>query len=105
MNLAATVRKAEREIMRLSRQECPDAEVFSHGAIDINPRHLAIWITTKTDQDRDRLRANQALLSELRATLINLGYPPDAVPNVGFAFESQETVDRDYDGSWYNAVK
>ena len=80
-------------------------EVFSFGATDIDPRHLAIWITTKTDRDRDLLRANPALISECRTVLLDLGYPPAAVPNVGFAFKLNETVDRDHGGNWWYAIK
>jgi hypothetical protein len=103
--LSVTIQNAEREIERLSRQHCGDAKVFSFGATDIDPRHLAIWIITTTDYDRDLLRANQTLLSEFDTALLNVGYPPEAVPNVGFAFESQETVDCDHKGNWWYAVK
>ena len=105
MNLALIIGNAEREIERLSRRHCSDAEVFSFGATDIDPRHLAIWISTKTDRDRDLFRANRALIAEFRTILLNLGYPPAAVPDVGFTFESNETVDRDHGGNWWYAVK
>ena len=32
--------------------------------------------------------------------ILRVGYPADAVPFVHFRIESQETVDRDYGGSW-----
>jgi hypothetical protein len=49
--------------------------------------------------------ASPQLIAELRSALLAVGYPEDAVPKVGFAFESQETVDRDYNGNWWYAVK
>ena len=100
-----TIRRAEREVRKLARQRCPNAKVFSFGATDIDPRHLAIWIKTKTDEERDRLRHDSDLQQQLRDALLQVGYPTAAVPLVGFAFESQETVDRDFGGSWYSRTK
>ena len=61
VHLALIIGNAEREIERISRRHCSDVqEVFSFGATDIDPRHLAIWITTKTDRDRDLFRANRS---------------------------------------------
>ena len=100
-----TIRRARREVKKLARQRCPNAKVFSFGATHIDPRHLAIWITTNTDEQRDRLRQDSVLHQQLRDALLQAGYPPAAVPLVGFAFESQETVDRDFGGNWYYATK
>jgi hypothetical protein len=100
-----TIRRAKREVNKLARQRCPNAKVFSFGATDIDPRHLAIWITTNTDEQRDRLRQDSLLHQQLRDALLQAGYPPAAVPLVSFAFESRETVDRDFGGNWYYATK
>lgn len=59
----------------------------------------------KTDHDRDLLRSNQSLIADFCNALFEVGYPADAIPYVAFAFEAQETVDRDYAGSWWYAVK
>jgi hypothetical protein len=103
--LRPTVRRAERQIKAVARERCPHAQVFSFGAIDIDPRFLAVWITTETDLERDRLEKDEDLLQRLRAALLQAGYPADAVPLVGFSFESQETVNRDYGGNWWYRVK
>jgi len=100
-----TIRRARREVKKLARQRCPNAKVFSFGATDIDPRHLAIWITANTDEQRDRLRQDSILHQQFRDALLQAGYPPAAVPLVGFVFESQETVDRDFGGNWYYATK
>ena len=71
----------------------------SFGATHIDPRHLAFWIISKTDQHRERMRAAPDLIASFRKVLLVTGYPAAAVPQVGFEFESRETVDRDYDGN------
>jgi hypothetical protein len=51
------------------------------------------------------MRAAPELVPEFRRALSAAGYPSAAVPEVGFAFESQQTVDRDYAGNWWYAIK
>ncbi len=103
--LALSIWHAKRKIRNIARRYCRRAKVFSLGAIRVNPRHLAIWITTQTDEERDLMRASPELVPEFRRVLLAAGYPPVAVPEVGFEFESQQTVDRDYGGNWRYAVK
>ncbi len=103
--LKRKIRKIEREIRALVRRRFPRAEVFSFGAIDIDPKHLAIWVTTETDAQRDELKNDAELRETLIAILGNAGYPAAAIPEVGFAFESEETVKREYDGNWWHAIK
>ena len=105
MSLPEIIRAVEASLRDIARRHCPGAGVFSFGAVEINPRHLAIWISTPTDAERNRLRASAALIAECRAVLLSAGYPPEAVPLVAFAFESQETVDRVHGGNWWYAVK
>jgi hypothetical protein len=100
------IRRARGEIREIARQRCPNAKVFSQqGATRIDPRHVALWITTKTDKERDRLRSDQILYQQLCETMLRVGYPPDAVPLIHFVIESQETVDREYGGSWREAAE
>ena len=80
--------------------------VFHIGAIDINPESLAIWIVTQTDKEKIILRNNYLKInSEVKGLLIEAGYPIEAINYTGVDFESQETVDRDYKGSWWNCMK
>lgn len=46
------------------------------------------------------MRGEPQLYQRLTGVLLRVGYPADAVPFVPFRIESQETVDRDYGGSW-----
>ncbi|WP_183204088.1 hypothetical protein [Brevundimonas lenta] len=98
-------RRVERAMIAHARTIVPKADGFSFGAIDIDPKHLAVWITTPTDRERDRLARDPAVAARFREILAEEGYPPAAIPDVGLAFESQETVDRVFGGNWWHAVK
>jgi hypothetical protein len=104
-NLFLAKWRARRAIKRIVRRYSPYAQVFSIGATRIDPRHLAVWITTETDDERDRLRAMPAMIDAFRQALRDAGYPPAALPEVGFEFESEETVRRDYEGNWFYRTK
>lgn len=103
--LAPVIAAAARKIVALARERVASAGIFHFGAVDIHPKHLAYWITTATDAERDRLAGDADLQDEFRRVLLRSGYPADAVLEVGFAFQSEETVQRDYGGNWFHAVK
>ncbi len=75
------------------------------GVPYIDPRHLLFIIRTDTDAERDELRSDPSLTETLRGTLVPNGYPAVAAPLVRFDFQSEETVKRDFKGSWYYAYK
>lgn len=103
--LGPVIQAAEQAMIGLGRQKVASAGAFHIGAVDISPVHLAYWITGATGGERDRLSADAALVESFRAVLAEAGYPTEAVPGVGFAFESQETIDRVHGGNWWYAVK
>ena len=105
LKLSMAIARAKRKIQQISREYCRRAEVVSFGATDINPRHLAFWIISQTDKERERMRSTPKLVATFRQELLASGYPSDAVPQVGFEFESRETVDREYDGNLWYAMK
>jgi len=95
------IRRARRGITEVARQRVPNAEVVCfQGASAISPWHLGFCIRTGTDEDRDLLRRDPQIHQEFRNALVRAGYPMNAVLVVPFGIESQETVDRDYGGSW-----
>jgi hypothetical protein len=58
-----------------------------------------VLIITSTDVERDAL-ANDAELNQRIAVAAKAGFPPGS-----FTYESEETVARDYEGSWFYAMR
>jgi hypothetical protein len=105
MSLRRIIHQAEVEVAALAQSRYPCCRVFSFGAVGINPRHLAIWITTNSDAQRDALNEDTAFQRGLCDILRRAGYPAEAIELVGFAIESEETVRRDLGGNWWYAIK
>jgi hypothetical protein len=98
------IRRARRDIRKVARQRIPNAQVYSsQGATAISAGHLSFCIRTDTDKERDLLRQDPDIHRQFRDALIRAGYPKETHPVVHFSIESQETVDRDYGGSWDEA--
>jgi hypothetical protein len=104
-DLQAAIARTEAAMRVHLRRTIPQAGIFSFGAVDIHPKHLAFWVKTATDAERDALLGDPGFRPAMRAILLDAGYPADAVPLVGFTAESQETVERDWGGNWWHRVK
>jgi len=80
----------------------------------------AFWIVVQTDSDRNRLISDRNLLGNLNVVFEECGYLQiiaaiwdEEIRNPELAnlqkptvvIESQETIDRNYDGNWYQAMK
>jgi len=92
-------KRAKRRIRDLVLQRGGgEAKIYSfHGA---TRSHLTMLIGTQTDAQAEKLRQDAGFITALRDALEKSGYPPESVPFVGFPIGSQETIDRDYAGSW-----
>jgi hypothetical protein len=94
-----------RAVERRARRECAPEGVTWFGAYEIHPKHLAIWIQVRTDEEKNRLQNNPTFMSELRDLLDQVNYPIEGRTGVGFGIASQEEVDRDYGGNWWHFFK
>lgn len=99
------ISEAREEIKSITRQYAHIAHVISIGAVDVNPAYLAFWIFTITDEERDRLQGDRVLEARLREAVEKAGYPKDAISEVGFAYESKQTVDERFGGDFWKAMK
>ena len=96
--------RARRNIEAVARKRVATAEAVSHqGATKISPGHLSFGIRTRTDRERDILCQDPDIHKEFRDALVKAGYAAETYRVVHFGIQSQETVDRDYGGSWYEA--
>ena len=66
---------------------------------------FAIWLCTATDKQRDGLSRVNPHLEEVRSILLSAGFTPKQLTGLSTTAQSQETVERDYEGSWFYAVR
>ena len=63
-----------------------------------------VWLGTATDTERDALADTEPqLLSDVRMIAERHGFPGEKVS--GVTVQSEETVARDYEGSWFYALR
>ena len=86
----------------VSREPC---ETTSFGATDLDPANLSTWVCVKTDAERDRLASDKNLVARLRHLFTTHDYPEAARDKVYISFASQEEVDRDWGGDWWQFIK
>jgi hypothetical protein len=97
-DLEPSVSRCETAILKIVGEIAPTARLNRIGPIDINGPSWSCWVITETDQERDRLAGDKLLRARLERAAAE--FPPNA-----FAFQSQETVDRDFRGSWFYAMR
>ena len=69
------------------------------------PYRISVWMGTTTDARRDRLLTSGPHLELVRGILDLAGLPAGDVGEADTTSRSQETVDRDYEGSWFYALR
>src|SRR4051794_24018756 len=94
-----------RRAKRLAQSRGVRAKISWLGAYYIHPSHLAVAVRVRTDGDRAALNSDLSFIPALRTELAAVNYPAAGREGVKFDIESQETVDRDFNGSWYYRFK
>jgi hypothetical protein len=75
------------------------------GMSSIDPQYLCILINVDTDSEKTQLLEDKELEKNVRQVALDAGYPAQSVPLIGISIESQQTVDRDWQGNWFYARK
>jgi len=91
------IRRAREDFQQIVRRRLSSAEVTTWGGKEVHP---VFWIKTGNDEERDQLSTDSSLTEDFRTALLQADYPAVDVPLAQYVVESQETVDRDYAGSW-----
>jgi hypothetical protein len=98
-DLVPEVMRTEALILHIISEIVPTASLKRIGPIEFNPPEWSCWVVTPTDGERDTLAFDAALKDRL-ASAANTVFPPNS-----FIFQSEETVARDFEGSWFYAMR
>jgi len=71
----------------------------------VHPYAVWVWLGTAIDAERDAMPDTMPYLDEVLAALDAAVLPRAVVGEIGTTAQSQETVDRDYQGSWFYALR
>lgn len=94
-----------RDLERRVREAVPDSRVRHFSSLDPPRSSLVYLVITRTDRDRDLLSKDAELQASFRRMLETRRVAMPSAKGAVLSFQSQETVDRDYEGSWYFALK
>jgi hypothetical protein len=71
----------------------------------VHPFAVHVWLVTATDAERDALGSSNPFFAEITSALLASGFPVEHAAIEGTVAQSQETVDRDYEGNWFYALR
>lgn len=66
---------------------------------------VAVWLGTSSDAEAEQLRQRTDLVEPVTAALREAGFTAAELSELVVVAQSQETVDRDYAGSWFYALR
>jgi hypothetical protein len=64
-----------------------------------------VWLCTLADDEKVRLQAKPHRFDNVKAVLRSAGFSDVDVAKSTVTVQSQETVDRDFEGSWFYATR
>ena len=101
VDLEPAVSRVEAEILKALHGIVPTAELKRIGPLGTDDRSSwSCWIVTATDNERDFIKNDSALMTKLWKVSSDAGFAPDS-----FTVQSNETVVRDYKGNWFYAMR
>jgi hypothetical protein len=71
----------------------------------VHPFSVHVWLVTATDAERDALGSRNPSLAEVTSAILASGFPAEHATIDGTVAQSQETVEREYEGSWFYALR
>ncbi|GIG87370.1 hypothetical protein [Plantactinospora endophytica] len=67
--------------------------------------YFTVWLCTGTDAEREALGTPNPAIDEVRQILRRTGFTAAQLTGLDTIAQSQETVDRDYESSWFYAMR
>jgi len=64
-----------------------------------------IWLVTNSDAEKERVTEHGCFRTEVLSALAEAGVADDLVERTHVTVESEQTVDRDFEGSWFYAMR
>lgn len=98
-----TVHRVLENVRATVSRDYPGATVSHLGSTD--SRQLVILLMLRTDRHRDALLLDSTFRERFQQALVYADYPPTAIAHVKYLAQSQETVDRDFGGDWFEATR
>ncbi len=92
-------------ISYLVEQGLEPSDTHHYGAIDIDPKHLALHIIFETTKERNRAEAMPGLIDHCFSLLKQAGYPKGKKQGVLIAFQSKQEINEKANGNWYYYFK
>lgn len=102
-DLVQVIKKDVKYIVSETTQERYD--VFTYGSYLFGENGLCILISVNTDKERDRIKADAKFFRRVSSSLVLRDFPEEARGRVVVWVESQETVDRESKGDWYQHMR
>lgn len=86
------------------------AALQEHGVIDVHWFRAyygepVLWLVTATDLQREAVARSGCFRDVVLPLLGEFGVPSDLLKDACVTVESNETVDRDWNGNWFHAMK
>jgi hypothetical protein len=89
---------------RLLVEQLADSHVRS-VRFYVGPLPIGVWLVTETDAEAKALRARVDTGEVVSRVLRRVDMPESDIEGFGLVVQSEETVARDYEGSWFYAMR